>query len=281
LNVLTQIAAGEISRDIARNIGCSKSNITYWTKKLRGIEAIRLQTHDVFKEFVLTLFGEELLRCSSKRSLGVRVPVVLEDCGVKFRLVCGGGGLDWVRLGEPRNWVKLGVRVGGVRVVRTSQSLIVHPGRLKGFDADQLLVLQGRVVERVRMVLEGRFGMVLSDVGVALHKPIFRFYTEEARALQPRVGNVIVDDAAMMDDSPPGRDPHEEYVGLERARAKQLLLSPDGLLRVEGKLDGLANALAQLSGDMHTLVRALQAGASTSNGGVPGDVLKRDPVGRV
>ena len=26
-------------------------------------------------------------------------------------------GFDWRKLGEPRNWVKLGVRIGAVRVV--------------------------------------------------------------------------------------------------------------------------------------------------------------------
>jgi len=36
-------------------------------------------------------------------------------------------------------------------------------------------MLSGRIVERVRMVLENRFGMLLSDVGVPLHQPITRF----------------------------------------------------------------------------------------------------------
>ena len=51
-----------------------------------------------------------------------------------------------MRLGRPRNWEKLGVKIGNVRVVRTSKSIIVHPGRLRGFDVDELLMLSGRIV---------------------------------------------------------------------------------------------------------------------------------------
>jgi hypothetical protein len=91
--------------------------------------------------------------------------------------------LNWKRLGRPRNWEKLGVRIGNVRVVRTSKSIIIHPGRLRGFDVDKLLMLSGRIVERVRMVLENRFGLILSDDGVPIHQPITRFYSEEAREL--------------------------------------------------------------------------------------------------
>jgi hypothetical protein len=56
------------------------------------------------------------------------------------------------------------------------------PVRL-GFDVDELLMLSGRTVERVRMVLENWFGLLLSDVGAPLHQPIVRFYSEEAGEL--------------------------------------------------------------------------------------------------
>ena len=108
----------------------------------------------------------------------------MEDHAVKFEaLEWEKVSLNWKRLGHPRNWEKLGVRIGNVRVVRTSKSVIVHPGRLRGFDVDELLMLSGRTVERARMVLENKFGLVLSDVGVPLHQPITRFYSEEAGEL--------------------------------------------------------------------------------------------------
>lgn len=69
--------------------------------------------------------------------------------------------LNWKSLGRPRNWEKLGVKIGNVRLVRTSKSIIIHPGRLRGFDIDELLMLSGRIVKRVKMVLENRFGLLL------------------------------------------------------------------------------------------------------------------------
>jgi hypothetical protein len=66
--------------------------------------------------------------------------------------------LDWRRLGRPQNWEKLGVKIGSVHVVRTSTSVIVYPSRLRGFDVDEL-VISGRIVERVKGVLECNFGL--------------------------------------------------------------------------------------------------------------------------
>ena len=137
----------------------------------------------------------------------------MEDHAVKFRVLGWESvPIEWKRLGRPRNWEKLGVRIGNVRVVRTSRSIIVHPGRLRGFDVDELLMLSGRIVERVRMVLENRFGMVLSDVAVPLHQPITRFYSEEARELV-KLGTTIVQDVGSIDESPPEKVAHEEYHG--------------------------------------------------------------------
>ena len=73
-------------------------------------------------------------------------------------------------------------------------------------------MLSGRIVERVRMVLENRFGMVLSDVAVPLHQPITRFYSEEARELV-KLGTTIVQDVGSIDESPPEKVAHEEYHG--------------------------------------------------------------------
>ena len=69
--------------------------------------------------------------------------------------------LNWNSLGRPRNRDKLGVKIGNVRLVRTNKSIIIHLGRLRGFDIDELLMLSGRIVKRVKMVLENRFGLLL------------------------------------------------------------------------------------------------------------------------
>jgi len=143
--------------------------------------ALRVQSTDVVKYYSLTPYGSKLLTGSEGGVLPE--PVVLEDHAVKFEVLGREQVfLDWERLGAPRNWVKLGVRLGDCLVVKTSHSVIIHPGKLRGFDVDELEVDAGRIVERVKAILEGKFGMVLSDQGVPLHKPVYRFYSEEARA---------------------------------------------------------------------------------------------------
>lgn len=56
--------------------------------------------------------------------------------------------------------------MGNVRVLKTPRHTIIHPGKLRDFDADQLLVTAGQIVGRVRLELMVRFGMVLSEEGL-------------------------------------------------------------------------------------------------------------------
>lgn len=241
LKVLKLLGAGNTASQTAKVIPCVKSNITYWKNKLVRLGLVRLQTHDVFKIYRLTIYGSKVLTRSEKIGVPVET-VVLEDHAVKFHVVEDERvGLDWCKLGKPRNWVKLGVRVAGVRVVKTSRSVIVHPGRLKGWDTKELLFDSGRVVERVKNVLESRFGMVLSDVGVPLHKPVFQFFSDEAKEILKH-GTIIVRDRkgerlGAVDESPPEREPHEEYDGLELGAARALF--PVTLIRLEKKVDAL------------------------------------------
>ena len=241
LRILELLGAGNTATTVASMIPCRKSNVTYWSKKLVSIGALKLQTKDVFKLYSLTPYGSTLLTRSEG---GLGEVVVLEDCAVKFVVLEGERGvLDWVKLGEPRNWVKLGVRVGCVRVEKTSRHIIIHPGRLKGFDVDLLEVEAGRIVERVHSVLESRFGMVLSEEGVPLHKPIYRFYSEEARE-DVKNGTCIVEGVGSIDNSSPEHVPHEEFNGKQRARARLLL--PDSVRCLELKIDDLRGVILGL-----------------------------------
>ena len=160
-----------------------------------------------------------------------------------------------MRLGRPRNWEKLGVKIGNVRVVRTSKSIIVHPGCLRGFDVDELLMLSGRIVERVRLVLENRFGLVLSDIGYSLHQPVTRFYSEEAGELV-KLGTTIVEDVGSIDNSPPERVPHDEYVGKDLAKAR--LLMPLKLSRLEQRVEDIDKKLFDLNDALEELVVAFK-----------------------
>jgi len=138
-------------------------------------------------------------------------------------------------------------------------------------------MLSGRIVERVRMVLENRFGMILSDVGVPLHQPVTRFYSEEARELV-KLGTTIVQDVGSIDESPPEKVAHEEYRGKDLAKAR--LLMPLNVRRLEQRLCSVEEKVDKLSSDVHELVSVLkEALHGHSKTGVPEHVQKRDPLG--
>jgi len=253
--ILKLLGAGNCARDVALAVPCSKSTVNYWKNKFVGAGALRLAVKDVFKEYTLTPYGSKILTTSET---GVPAEVCcLEDYAVKFGVVDWGRAavLDWRRLGRPRNWEKLGVKIGSVRVVRTSKSVIVHPGRLRGFDVDELLMLSGRIVKRVKGVLECHFDLVLEEPGVALHEPITRFYSEEAGELV-KLGTTIVEDVGSIDNSPPEQVPHEEYVGKDLAKAR--LLMPLKLSRLEQRVEDMEKRLTILSDNVCELVSVLK-----------------------
>ena len=253
--ILKLLGAGNCARDVAAAVPCAKSNVHYWKNKFLTIGAIRLVYRDVFVEYALTPYGSKILTTSESR-----IPeevCCLEDYAVKFDVVDWGRAdvLDWRKLGRPRNWEKLGVRIGNVRVVRTSKSLIVHPGKLRGFDVDELLMFSGRIVERVKLVLENHFEVVLAEPGVPLHDPITRFYSEEARELVRKVGTTIVEDVGSIDNSPPERVPHEEYRGRDLAKAR--LMMPLRLGRLERQIADVQLEVAGLTVCVSRLVESL------------------------
>ena len=256
--ILKLLGAGNCARDVAEAVPCSKSTVNYWKNKFVGAGALRLVVKDVFNEYALTPYGSKILTTSES---GVPEEVCcLEDYAVKFGVLDWGRAdrLDWRKLGRPRNWEKLGVKIGAVRVVRTSKSVIVHPGKLRGFDVDELLMLSGRIVERVKGVLECNFDLALEEPGVPVHEPITRFYSDEAQELV-KLGTTIVEDVGSIDNSPPERVPHEEYVGRDLAKAR--LMMPLRLGRLELQIQDVQREVAGLtvcvSGLVETLNRLL------------------------
>lgn len=256
--ILQHLGAGNSASQVARMIQCSKPTMNYWKNKFVAMGAIRLQCKDVVHIWSLTPFGSKLLT-RSEGAVFVE-PLVLEDCAVKFGVLDWGrsGGVDWCKLGEPRNWEKLGCRVGGVRVIRTSGSIIVHPGRLRGFSGEEhaLQLMAGRIVEWVKQILEGKFDMVFEEEGVPLHEPIFRFYSEDARE-DVKHGTIITEGVGSTDNSPPERVPHEEYVGVERAHARHLL--PDSVKRIENKVDVLTETLQRVVSSFEKLTGSFES----------------------
>jgi len=253
LEILKLLGAGNIARDVAKTVPRSKSTVSYWKDRFLLLGALRSEHVGVYKTYSLSRYGSKILTGSEE----LRESCKLEDHAVKFLIIESERvPIDWVKLGEPRNWVKLGVRIGDVRVVRTSRNVIVHPGQLWGFDPDELLLESGRIVERAKSVLERSFGMMISSEGTPLHKPIFRFYSKEAGELVEKFGTTIVEGVGSLDNSPPERVPHEEFYS--REIAKQRLLMPMRLRSMEeqiGKMESaIANNLKTFSEDMKNIV---------------------------
>jgi hypothetical protein len=269
--ILKLLGAGNCARDVAKAVCCSKSTVSYWKDRFVGAGALRLVVKDVFKEYALTSYGSKILTTSEN---GIPPEVCcLEDYAIKFKVLDWGNAdrLDWRRLGRPRNWEKLGVKIGNVRVVRTSKSVIIHPGRLRGFDVDELLMLSGRIVERAKGILEGYFDLVLQEPGVQLHEPVTRFYSEEAGELV-KLGTTVVEGVGSIDNSPPERVPHEEYVGKDLAKAR--LLMPLKLAKLEQKMENIDDRMANLGDNMSELVSAVNAALiSNRSGELPSQVI--------
>ncbi len=280
LDILGVLGADGVASEAVRVAGCCKSNVTYWKNRFIEAGALRLRQDGIVKYYELTPYGSKLLTGSDDV---VRLPVLLEDHAVKFRVLERERvRLDWRKLGEPRNWTKLGVRIGSVRVVLNlgvEASVVVHPGQMKGFNVDELEMDAARVVERVRMVLEDRFGMVLSEVGEPLHRPRFRVYRPECHTWIES-GTVEVDGSRALDASPThdkqdvlsGR-PHLEYADKRHAAiaagfpvaydvgknlGRAAVDFPLTLESLEAKLDLLASQVAFLIKDNEEKTRMIE-----------------------
>ncbi len=251
--------------DAAKIVGCSKSLVSHWKDHAIEVGALRLQTDGIVKYYELTSFGAKLLESSTDFTTGERCVArgavhVLEDHAVKFEILKEEDKthpIDWRKLGQPRNWVKLGFKLGNVRVVKTSRHIIIHPGKLRDFNADRLLVMAGEIVGRVRLELMIRFGMVLSEESIPLHDPVWEVFTPEAETLNGAgTFKVHLAEGATggLDNSPPDRKRHFEYNRKELAvaavrspelfvelakKVEALIQTVNGLVTVNEKLVGL------------------------------------------
>ena len=238
LDILGVLGADGVAADAVPIAGVVKSDVSYWKNRFVKAGALVLRESQdpptlgkprkdqrfsagKPKYYDLTPYGSKLLTGSDNQ---LRLPVVFEDHPAKFLVLRWErvGSIDWEKLGKPRNWPKFGFRVTGVRVVKTSRSVIVHPGPLKGFNVDALEVDSGRIIERVRYILEVRFGMQLSDDCEFLHGPMWQVYRPEAREWI-EAGSVKVLGVGALDESPKpwlrelSKVPHVEFERKEHA----------------------------------------------------------------
>jgi len=251
--ILELVGAGKIASEIAKLLGCSKSTVSYHVNRFQKKNLLRLTIDDCFKVYELTSFGSKVLT----RSEGLdKFLVILEDYPFKFSIIEEEKSrIDWDKLGKPRNWVKLGVKIGKIRVEKNgNKSIVIRSGQLRGFDVHSLLVEAGSIIQSAKFVLEQKFGMVLSDIGVPLHEPIARFYTPEAKELNKH-GTVVVKGIASLDHSPPENLSHLEYQGV--SNIKNYLLMPIRVARIEQKLDSIEENLERLTTTLGQVVEPL------------------------
>jgi hypothetical protein len=259
--------------DAAKVVGCSKSLVSHWKDHALNTGCLRLLTDGIVKYYELTPLGMKILESSKNfttSEAGFGCVHVLEDHAVKFEILKEEDKqhpIDWKKLGEPRNWVKWGFKLGNVRVVKTSRSIIIHPGKLRDFDADQLLVTAGQIVGRVRLELMVRFGMVLSEEGVPLHAPVWEVFTEEAKEFDGAgTFKVHLKDGATggLDNSPPDRKRHFEYNRKELAVAA--VRSPELFVELAQKIDVLIQTVSGLLTVNERLVRLLSEAFDLAKG---------------
>ena len=252
LKMLRLLGEGMPQCEIGRMLSLSKTRVNYWSKKFKAKDFIRVKSAGKPTFYELTPLGSKALTTSE---WWLSPACVMEDYGVKFGLVKDYGRVDWKKLGEPRNWVKLGIKIGSCSVEETSKSIIIHTGQIPGFDPDALLLEAGVVVGRVRDFLE-RNGVEMESFGLPLHRPMFKFYTPESEVLNS-LGTFSTDDGSI-DHSPPEGISHVEW---DYEAARNYLEMPNRLKRVERNLELVSDSMAAFARGMNehmNLIIALQ-----------------------
>jgi len=251
--VLELLGAGNAPSRVARSVGISKATMTYWLRKFKRLGLIQLQSKDVLHTYSLTPLGLTFLtRCEVGD--GVGLVVELEDYRVKFEVLeWEKYHIEWRKLGSPRNWQRFSVNLGGVFVEKTSKSVIVHTGRLKGWNPYELCAYAGQICERVRTVLETRFGMVLKE-GVPIQKvPRFHVNDPVAKEIIKKL-NVEADGVGAIDASPPSKEPHLEFNG--PVLASEYLTMPLKLTDLVEKVDRIQAELQDIKAGMLPVLKA-------------------------
>jgi len=244
--ILELLGAGRPPSAVAEAVGITRSAVSQWIKKLKMLGYLRLLPQSVqgsWNFYELTEKGL-LFLTGSEESASV---VVLEDYPVKFDVVSWGraDSLCWEKLGEPRNWVKMGFKLGEVRVVRTSKSVIVHPGRLRGDNSWNLVFVASQECNRVAKWLENQVGLVV-HTGEPMKKACFQVYDQLSEELTKQF-TFKNQDGEGADRSPPARKGHWE-LGPEAA---------NDFVRMGSNLKRLNNHLFQLEGDLDNLEKGL------------------------
>ncbi len=88
-----------------------------------------------------------------------------------------------------------------------------------------------------------------------MHQPITRFYSQEAKDIV-KLGTTIIENVESIDNTPPERVPHEEY--MRKDLAKAILLVPLKLVYLENKVEDIETKLNNLNKNTTELVLILK-----------------------
>lgn len=250
LAILQKLGEGHTQAEIAEMSSFSKSGVNYWVKKFLKRGLVCDTGYKYPKYYKLTPQGSAILTRSEVPS----IPCRMEDYPMKFRLVSDMSGLDWEKLGEPNNWVKMGIQVGQVRVEKNLgkvPTIVVHTGQIIAPHPDYCLLMAGSIIADVKAILRGH-GVLVDDVGLPLRKAIFQFFTKEAQELHNKLGNVKTDNGTL--DASYPRIPHAEYT---RETAVNYLEAPDRIARIEQRQIENMKILGQLKENETRLIEVV------------------------
>ena len=253
LKILRMLAEGDPQSEISKKTRFQKSVVNYWTKKFLSDKLIMIIGNGSPKLYELTAFGSKILTTSER---GYCEPIIMEDYPMKFRLISEHGNIVWEKLGEPKNWIKMGLSFCGIRVEKNlgkQPTIIIHAGQLRGFNPDELLVEAGYIIQAVRARLCD-MKLIIDEVGVPIHRPIFKIYSPEAEELN-RHGTIKTKDGTI-DHSQPDSIPHEE-----RGYQQQIdyLAMPRRVRQLRKSVEELKTEQLGLKSDMADLVSAVRS----------------------
>lgn len=250
LLILDSLSKGNSQKKVADQTSFSKQKVFYWKQIFLANKLIRLEIDGKPKIYRVTALGQKTLTRGEKGGFN---HCIMEDYQMKFRLIKDSSRLDWKKLGEPRNWEKLGIKVGKVRVEKTTQNIIIHSGQVVGVHPSHAMIEAGSIIGVVFGFLKSH-GVVMDPVGLPSRQPIFKFYTPEAEELY-RLYGVTITDKGTIDNSPPDKIPHEEY---PRNAAVDKLTMPSRVVRMEDRQVKIEERLKNIEAVEDRIVTALE-----------------------
>ena len=246
LPVLRHMDAGNYPAKIARTLGVSKQHLHYYIRKMREAGLIKRSKIKWPAFYSLTPRGKKLLtRCER-----VAPGFLFRLHNVVFKYALRGPAADpagWTKI-RKRNWTAAYGKELGVRVEKTSRSVLIYCDVVEGYNPDELRCLAKGQADRIAATLRVKYGWRLGE-GRQCRKAHFGVYDPVAALVSKYVQ--ISDDIANIDQS----ETYGEIDWLTPKAAKDYLLMP-GYVR---RLFQLQREFAEGMADHRAMIKEIQA----------------------